>query len=78
MIAPSRPRPGRGRARLGLTEDELAFYDALEANNSAVKVPGDATLQGRPVQAHCRGDLGLRPRGSTEDPAHRAVATKNA
>jgi len=31
--------------RLGLTEDELAFYDALETNDSAVKVLGDATLR---------------------------------
>ena len=29
---------------LGLTEDELAFYDALETNDSAVQVLGDATL----------------------------------
>ncbi|MCL5884379.1 MAG: DUF3387 domain-containing protein, partial [Deltaproteobacteria bacterium] len=30
---------------LGLTEDELAFYDALETNDSAVKVLGEPTLQ---------------------------------
>ncbi|HKS68789.1 MAG TPA: DUF3387 domain-containing protein, partial [Ktedonobacterales bacterium] len=30
---------------LGLTEEELAFYDALEANDSAVKVLGDETLR---------------------------------
>lgn len=30
---------------LGLTEDELAFYDALEVNDSAVKLIGDETLQ---------------------------------
>jgi type I restriction enzyme R subunit len=29
---------------LGLTEDELAFYDALETNDSAVKVLGAPTL----------------------------------
>jgi len=29
---------------LGLTEDELAFYDALETNDSAVKVLGEPTL----------------------------------
>ena len=34
----------RGEA-LGLTEDEIAFYDALEANDSAVKVLGDETLR---------------------------------
>ena len=32
--------------KLGLSEDELAFYDALETNNSAVKVLGDETLRG--------------------------------
>ncbi len=31
--------------RLGLTEDELAFYDALEINDSAVQVLGDETLR---------------------------------
>ena len=31
--------------RLGLTDDELAFYDALETNDSAVQVLGDETLQ---------------------------------
>jgi len=31
--------------QLGLAEDELAFYDALEANDSAVKVLGDDTLK---------------------------------
>ena len=30
---------------LGLTNDELAFYDALEVNDSAVKVLGDAALR---------------------------------
>jgi len=30
---------------LGLTEDELAFYDALEVNDSAVKILGDETLR---------------------------------
>jgi len=34
----------RGEA-IGLSEDELAFYDALEVNDSAVKVLGDETLQ---------------------------------
>ena len=31
--------------RLGLPEDELAFYDALETNDSAVQVLGDQTLR---------------------------------
>jgi type I restriction enzyme R subunit len=30
---------------LGLSEDEMAFYDALEANDSAVKILGDETLR---------------------------------
>jgi type I restriction enzyme R subunit len=30
---------------LGLTDDEVAFYDALEVNDSAVKVLGEPTLQ---------------------------------
>ncbi len=34
----------RGEA-LGLTEDELAFYDALGTNDSAVQVLGDETLR---------------------------------
>ena len=31
--------------KLGLTEDELAFYNALETNDSAVQVLGDETLR---------------------------------
>ncbi|MBI3757012.1 MAG: DUF3387 domain-containing protein, partial [Deltaproteobacteria bacterium] len=31
--------------KLNLTEDEVAFYDALETNDSAVKVLGDDTLR---------------------------------
>jgi len=31
--------------KLGLSEEELAFYDALEVNDSAVKVLGEPTLQ---------------------------------
>lgn len=31
--------------QLGLTEEEMAFYDALETNDSAVKVLGDETLR---------------------------------
>jgi type I restriction enzyme R subunit len=31
--------------QMGLTEEEVAFYDALEANDSAVKVLGDETLR---------------------------------
>ena len=39
-----RDASARGDA-LGLTEDELAFFDALETNDSAVKVLGDDTLR---------------------------------
>lgn len=39
-----READARGEA-LGLTEDELAFYDALQTNDSAVKVLGDETLR---------------------------------
>ena len=38
-------RCGRLRDGCGLSEDELAFYDALETNDSAVKVLGDDTLR---------------------------------
>lgn len=31
--------------QLGLSEDEVAFYDALEVNDSAVQVLGDKTLR---------------------------------
>ena len=34
----------RGKS-LGLTEDEVAFYDALAANESAVKAMGNAELK---------------------------------
>ena len=39
-----READARGEA-LGLDEDELAFYDALETNDSAVKVLGDEVLR---------------------------------
>ncbi len=32
-------------AELGLSEDERAFYDALEVNDTAVQVLGDDTLK---------------------------------
>ena len=35
--------------KLNLTEDEIAFYDALEVNDSAVKVLGDDTLKKLPA-----------------------------
>ena len=39
-----RQADARGEA-LGFSEEELAFYDALETNDSAVKVLGDETLR---------------------------------
>jgi len=53
-------------AALNLSEDELAFYDALETNDSAVKVLGDETLRAiaqelvRTVQANVTIDWTLR------------------
>ncbi len=39
-------RESRSRGeRLGLSEDEIAFYDALEVNDSAVQVMGDEALK---------------------------------
>ncbi len=40
-----REAEARGES-LGLSEEELAFYDALETNDSAVKVLGEPALQG--------------------------------
>ncbi len=39
---------GKRGEKLNLNEDELAFYDALEVNDSAVKVLGDENLK-----SHC-------------------------
>jgi type I restriction enzyme, R subunit len=36
---------GKRGAKLGLTDDEVAFYDALAVNDSAVQVMGDASLK---------------------------------
>ena len=38
-------KAGKRGVELGLNEDEVAFYDALGANNSAVQVLGDETLR---------------------------------
>jgi type I restriction enzyme R subunit len=38
-------KAGRRGEKLGLTDDEVAFYDALEVNDSAVAVLGDETLR---------------------------------
>jgi len=50
-------REGQKRgADLGLTDDEVAFYDALEVNDSAVKVLGEPALKdiARELVAHVR------------------------
>ena len=39
------PRLAEIYTQLGLTSDELAFYDALEVSDTAVKVLGDETLR---------------------------------
>ncbi|MCX7819351.1 MAG: type I restriction endonuclease subunit R [Kiritimatiellae bacterium] len=52
--------------KLGLSEEELAFYDALETNDSAVKVLGEPTLRAiaqelvRTVRANVTIDWTLR------------------
>jgi type I restriction enzyme R subunit len=57
---------------LGLSEDELAFYDALETNDSAVQVLGDATLRAiaqelvRTVRANVTIDWTLRENVRTQ------------
>jgi len=43
--AQAESRADARNADLGLAEDEIAFYDALEVNDSAVKVLGDGTLR---------------------------------
>lgn len=44
LVKDMRKSQERGE-QLGLTDDEIAFYDALEVNDSAVKVLGDAILR---------------------------------
>ena len=46
QLAKEMREAGARGEQLGLSEDELAFYDALETNDSAVKVLGDDTLRG--------------------------------
>jgi len=47
MIALAKEMRGANKRgeQLGLSEDELAFYDALETNDSAVKILGDKILR---------------------------------
>ena len=44
-LAKEMRKADRRREQLGLSEEELAFYDALETNDSAVKVLGEPTLR---------------------------------
>jgi len=45
QLAKDMREAGARGEKLGLSDDELAFYDALETNDSAVKVLGDETLK---------------------------------
>ena len=45
QLARAMREAGSRGERLGLSEDELAFYDALETNDSAVRVLGDENLR---------------------------------
>jgi len=44
-LAKNMREANRRGEELGLSEEEIAFYDALETNDSAVKVLGDETLR---------------------------------
>ena len=44
-LAKEMRKAGDRGEKLGLSDDELAFYDALETNDSAVKILGDETLK---------------------------------
>ena len=58
MLRTCAKQTGGGEA-LKLTEDEVAFYDALETNDSAVKVLGDEALRtiARELVATVRGNV---------------------
>jgi type I restriction enzyme R subunit len=45
QLAKEMREAGQRGEKLGLSDDEVAFYDALETNDSAVKVLGDDTLK---------------------------------
>ena len=68
---------------LGLSEDELAFYDALETNDSAVRVLGDETLRdiARELVENVRANLRrlvkriLRKHGYPPDKQEKATRT---
>jgi type I restriction enzyme R subunit len=60
-IAKEMRRASERGEKLGLTEEELAFYDALETNGSAVKVLGEAKLRAiaRELTAAVRNNLSI-------------------
>ncbi len=62
--------------QLGLSEDELAFYDALETNDSAVKVLGDETL--RTNRPRTGGDSAQQRHDRLDDARERARAAAGA
>lgn len=45
QLAKEMREAGASGDAMGMSEDELAFYDALETSDSAVKVLGDDTLR---------------------------------
>jgi type I restriction enzyme R subunit len=45
QLAKNMKEADRRREELGLSSDDVAFYDALEVNESAVKVLGDENLR---------------------------------
>ncbi len=70
---------GRRGVDLGLSNDEVAFYDALEVNDSAVQVLGDATLEtiARELVETVRRNVTTQPdqrRGPTHEEDRRARA----
>jgi hypothetical protein len=73
-------REGQKRGQeLGLTDDEVAFYDALEVNDSAVKVLGEPTLKNiaRELVSHVRKsvtiDWPLRESAQAPNPGPRPL-----
>src|SRR6185436_3503660 len=56
QLAKDMRKAGERGEQLGLTDDEVAFYDALEVNDSAVKVLGEPTLKtiARELVSHVR------------------------
>ena len=69
-------REARERGKiLGLTDDEEAFYDALEVNDSAVKVLGDETLKTIASSARRRNRRGAHDYSVSSPPSTRRPAS---